>query len=210
MTQETTEKKRIYPSYDGSVSRDAKERRNGHRGHVFWLFGLSGSGKSTLAYGLERLLHRDGVLVQVLDGDNVRTGLNSNLGFSDEDRCENIRRIAEVAKLFVSSGNVVIVSFITPKKSYRELAKSIVGEGDFTAVYVNASFEACAARDVKGLYAKAKAGEVKQFTGKDSVFEPAQNDEALILNTEASNYESCLETLTKCVREKIQQENAKK
>ncbi|MDG2170836.1 MAG: adenylyl-sulfate kinase [Opitutales bacterium] len=192
MTQETKE---IHPDFSGLLPREVKEGRLNQRGHVFWFYGLSGSGKSTLAYALEKKLFAEGYFVQILDGDNVRIGLNSNLGFSDEDRCENIRRISEVAKLFAQSGIVTLVSFITPKIELREQARTIIGSDDFTEIYVEASFETCAERDVKGLYAKAKAGELKQFTGKDSAFEPPEGDSAIIVNTEAKTILECSNSL---------------
>lgn len=192
MTQNTKE---IHPDFSGLLSRELKESRLNQRGHVFWFYGLSGSGKSTLAYALEKRLFAAGYFVQVLDGDNIRTGLNRNLGFSDEDRSENIRRIAEVAKLFAQSGIVTLVSFITPKIELRERARDIVGAGDFTEVYVEASFETCAERDVKGLYAKAKAGEIKQFTGQDSAFERPTDDEVLTVNTESKTVGECSNSL---------------
>jgi adenylylsulfate kinase len=133
--------------------------------------GLSGSGKSTIAIALERELHQRGRFCAVLDGDNVRTGINSNLGFSDADRMENIRRIAEVAKLFVQNGAVVICCFVSPTVAMREQAKAIIGEGDFIEAFIDTPIEVCEARDVKGLYAKARAGEVKDFTGISAPFE---------------------------------------
>lgn len=192
MTQKTEE---IHPDFSGLLPREAKEGRLNQRGHVFWFYGLSGSGKSTLAYALEKKLFAEGFFVQILDGDNIRTGLNSNLGFSDEDRSENIRRISEVAKLFAQSGIVTLVSFITPKIALRDQARSIIGEDDFTEIYVEASFETCAERDVKGLYAKAKAGELKQFTGKDSAFEPPEDSKVLTVNTESKTVEECSKSL---------------
>lgn len=183
----------LHPTFDKMLPREAKEELLGQRGLVVWLYGLSGSGKSTLAHLLERKLHEEKIFTKLLDGDNVRTGLNNNLGFSDEDRQENIRRVAEVAKLFSDAGVVTIASFITPKNELRASAREIIGDADLLEVYVKASFETCAERDVKGLYAKAKAGEVKQFTGKDSAFEePDQAD--LIIDTEA---ESEAESLAK-------------
>jgi adenylylsulfate kinase len=192
MTQDTKE---IYPDFSGLLPREVKEGRLKQRGHVFWFYGLSGSGKSTLAYALEKKLFTEGFFVQVLDGDNIRTGLNSNLGFSDEDRQENIRRIAEVTRLFAQSGIITLVSFITPKIALRELAKSIVGAEDFTEIYVEASFETCAERDVKGLYAKATTGQVKQFTGKDSAFEPPMDPAILKVNTESKSIGECSKSL---------------
>lgn len=184
----------LYPQFEKMLSRREREERLGQRAHVFWLYGLSGSGKSTLAIALEKTLFAQGRIVQVLDGDNIRTGLNSNLGFSDEDRLENIRRIAHVARLYADSGVVVITSFITPREELRQLAREIVGPADFSDIYVKASYEACASRDPKGLYAKVKAGEVKQFTGKDSGFEePAAPD--LLIDTEHETVEQSLQAL---------------
>ena len=192
----------LYPVFDKMLPRSAKEELLGQSGLVIWMYGLSGSGKSTLANLLERRLHDLGRLVKVLDGDNVRTGLNRNLGFSDEDRLENIRRVAEVAKLFAECGVVTIASFITPKNELRRLAREVIGDADLLEVYVKASFETCAARDPKGLYAKAAAGEVKQFTGKDSAFEePGQPD--LIIDTESLGEEECLSILLSAALEKV-------
>ncbi len=169
------------------LSRDAKESKLGQRGHVFWLYGLSGSGKSTLANAVERKLAECGIVTKILDGDNIRSRLNKDLGFSDEDRRENIRRISEVARLFLDAGIVVLTSFITPKREFRAAAADIVGKDDLTPVYVEASFETCAARDVKGLYAKAASGQVAQFTGKDSSFEaPDSADKDWIISTESN------------------------
>lgn len=191
----------LYPVFDRMLPRAAKEELLGQSGAVIWMYGLSGSGKSTLANRLERELHSAGRLVKVLDGDNIRTGLNRNLGFSDEDRLENIRRVSEVAKLFADSGIVVIASFITPNNELRRLARGIIGDEDFLEVYVKASFETCAARDPKGLYAKVKAGEVKQFTGRDSAFdEPEQAD--LVVDTEAFSEDDCLALLLTASQEK--------
>lgn len=192
----------IYPVFDKMLPREAKEELLGQRGAVIWMYGLSGSGKSTLANLLERRLHEQGKMVKVLDGDNVRSGLNSNLGFSDEDRLENIRRVAEVAKLFADSGIVTVTSFITPNNELRDLARGVIGDDDLLEVYVKASFETCAERDPKGLYAKVKAGEVKQFTGKDSAFEePTRPD--LVIDTEALSEDEALGQLLSAVQEKI-------
>ncbi len=145
----------------------------GQRGVAVWLTGLSGAGKSTIAQGLEQALYRQNILTQVLDGDNVRTGINNNLGFTDADRTENIRRIAEVAKLFVHCGIVTICSFVSPTVAIRQLARQIIGnKPDFLEVYINASLEVCEQRDVKGLYQKARAGLIPDFTGIGSPFEP--------------------------------------
>lgn len=186
----------LHPTHDRLLPRAEKEARLRQRARVVWLYGLSGSGKSTLANGLERRLHAEGFTTHLLDGDNVRGGLNRDLGFSDADRAENIRRVAEVAKLFVQAGVTVIAAFITPQRALRQLARGIIGAEDFLEVYVAASFEACARRDPKGLYARAGAGQVRQFTGRDSVFEPPAPDEAaLVLDTEAGPLEQSLEKL---------------
>ena len=195
----------IHPTFGQLLDREAKEALLNQRGLVVWLYGLSGSGKSTLATALERRLHEEGVFTQVLDGDNIRTGLNNNLGFSDEDRSENIRRIAEVAKLFAASGVVTITSFICPRNELRTLAREIVGQADFLEVYVECSFETCEQRDVKGLYAKAKAGQVQNFTGRDSSFEaPEPRDAAdLILNTDNQAEGESLDQLYHAVRPRV-------
>lgn len=195
----------IHPTFGQLLDREAKEALLNQRGLVVWLYGLSGSGKSTLATALERRLHEEGVFTQVLDGDNIRTGLNNNLGFSDEDRSENIRRIAEVAKLFATAGVVTITSFICPRNELRALAREIVGQADFLEVYVECSFETCEQRDVKGLYAKAKAGQVQNFTGKDSSFEaPKPRSVAdLVLNTDNQTEGESLEQLYQAVRPRV-------
>lgn len=195
----------LHPIFDRVLGRAEKEAKLSQRGRVIWLYGLSGSGKSTLAIALERKLHAQGVTTHLLDGDNVRTGLNRDLGFADADRSENIRRIAEVAKLFVQAGVVVIASFITPQRAHRQLARTIIGGDDFIEVYIAASFEACAQRDPKGLYAKANAGGVQQFTGKDSSFEtPAVDDGGVLtINTEAGTPETSLAQLHAAVLPRI-------
>ena len=195
----------IHPTFGKLIGREAKEALLNQRGLVVWLYGLSGSGKSTLANALERRLHGEGVFTQALDGDNIRTGLNSNLGFTDDDRRENIRRIAEVAKLYTSAGVVTIASFICPRIELRALARGIVGAADFLEVYVECSFETCEQRDVKGLYAKAKRGGVKQFTGKDSAFEPPEPRDIadLILNTDEQEESASLEQLYRTVQPRV-------
>ncbi len=186
----------LYPIFDRVLSRPEKEARLGQRARAIWLYGLSGSGKSTLAVSLERRLAADGLVTHLLDGDNVRTGLNRGLGFSDADRAENLRRVAEVAKLFVQAGVVTLCSFITPLRAHRAQACEIIGAADFIEVYVEASYEACVRRDPKGLYAKAAAGGVAQFTGRDSSFEPPLAGEAsLILPTESESPEASLARL---------------
>jgi adenylylsulfate kinase len=197
-----TQGKNIHAIFDKLLPRSEREQLLGQRAKVLWLTGLSGSGKSTLAVGLQRALHADGKLVYVLDGDNVRTGINNNLGFSEEDRTENIRRIAEVAKLFLDAGVITICSFVSPTNEIRALAKGIVGENDFLEVYVNASLDACEQRDVKGLYAKARKGEIKDFTGIHQPFEaPVKAD--LELRTDQLSIEECLGQLTTFVNKHI-------
>ena len=149
-----------------------KETMLNQRARVIWMCGLSGAGKSTLAARLDQELYNRGYLAQVIDGDVVRSGLNKGLGFTEEERHENLRRVAEVAKLFVGCGVITIVSFISPTLNYRSMAKSIIGEEDFIEVYVNSPLEICEDRDIKGLYKKARNGMIKDFTGIDSPFEP--------------------------------------
>ncbi|MEN8774239.1 MAG: adenylyl-sulfate kinase [Akkermansiaceae bacterium] len=172
----------IHTQFHRFVSPDEKQELLGQKGVVLWLYGLSGAGKSTIAAALERDLHDEGKFVVILDGDNFRHGLNSDLGFSDEDRFENVRRVAEVAKMFASQGVIVVVGVITPKRALRDLARKVVGDS-FVEIYIHATFETCASRDPKGLYAKVAAGEIKQFTGKDSGFEEPDSPDILI-NTE--------------------------
>jgi len=173
-----------------TLPRPDKEQLLGQRGVVLWFCGLSGSGKSTIASGAERVLHQQGRMTVRLDGDNLRTGLNANLGFSDDDRLENIRRTAEVAKILSSNGIIVLCSLITPRGIHRDLARGILGE-DFAEIYVKASYEACERRDVKGLYAKAAKGEVAHFTGRDSHFEEPQQAE-LTIDTEKLSVEDAV------------------
>lgn len=163
--------KHIYPIFDRMLQRSDRETLLKQRGKMIWFTGLSGSGKSTLAIALERELHNRGLLCRILDGDNIRTGINNNLGFSEEDRIENIRRIAEVSKLFVDSGVITIAAFISPTNDIRKMASSIIGGDDFIEVFVDTPLEVCEQRDVKGLYKKARAGEIKEFTGISSPFE---------------------------------------
>jgi adenylylsulfate kinase len=165
----------IHPIFDRLLQREDRENRLGQRSKVLWLTGLSGSGKSTIAQHLERKLYNEGFFAQVLDGDNIRSGMNSNLGFSPEDRTENIRRISEIAKLYLESGVVTINSFISPTIAIRQMAKNIVGADDFIEVYINTPLEVCEARDVKGLYKKARKGEIKGFTGIDAPYEAPVN-----------------------------------
>ncbi len=180
------------------ITREEKENRLGQHAKVFWLTGLSGSGKSTLANALEKSLFNDGYHALVLDGDNIRTGINSNLQFSPEDRKENIRRIAEVAKLFISQGQICIVSFISPTIEMRKMAKDIIGEKDFVEVFIDTPIEICEQRDVKGLYKKARAGEIKDFTGVNAPYEiPVHPD--IHIRTENNSLEQSLSELQKLI-----------
>ena len=188
----------IHPEFHRFLNRHDKETLLGQKGLVVWMCGLSGSGKSTIANAAERVLHQQGRFTIILDGDNLRTGLNSNLGFSDLDRLENIRRISETAKVLAANGVITFVSAITPRGELRDLARGILGD-DFFEVYVKASLEACEKRDVKGLYAKAAKGEIAHFTGRDSSFEPPVNPQ-LVLDTEQLTIEDAAFELLEAIR----------
>lgn len=175
---------------DYSVQKEERNKLLGHQSPVIWLTGLSGSGKSTIANLLSKTLHESGNLVYVLDGDNIRSGLNKDLGFSDDDRKENIRRISEVAKLMSEAGLIVVTAFISPFREERLTAKNIIGE-NFIEVFVDADLEVCETRDPKGLYKKARSGQIPNFTGIDSPYEPPLNPD-LSLNTSTSDLESCV------------------
>ncbi len=172
----------IYPIFDKMLARTDKEQLLKQRGMMIWFTGLSGSGKSTVAIALERELHKRGLLCRILDGDNIRTGINNNLGFSPEDRIENIRRIAEVGKLFVETGIITLAAFISPNNDMRRMAAEIIGKDDFLEVYISTPIEECEKRDVKGLYAKARRGEIKEFTGVSAPFEVPEHP-AISLDT---------------------------
>jgi len=191
----------IHPEFGRFLKRSDKETLLQQRGVVCWMYGLSGSGKSTVANAAERVLHQEGRFTTILDGDNLRSGLNKNLGFSDDDRRENIRRTAEVAKVFASQGIVTFVSVITPRLEFRDLARDITGD-DFFEVYVRASYETCAARDPKGLYKKAADGTLTSFTGKDSLFEEPQHPD-LILDTESASLEDNTFQLIEALRSRL-------
>ncbi len=193
----------IHPIFDRLLQTETKEKQLNQRGKVIWLIGLSGSGKSTIAQHLEAKLYDKGFLTQVLDGDNIRSGLNKNLTFSVEDRLENIRRISEVAKLFANCGIVTLASFITPTEAIRQMAKEIIGEDKYIEVFVSTSLEACEDRDVKGLYNKARQGIIKNFTGIDSVFETPQSP-AIIIPTEGFTVEESVQKLYDFIIEKIE------
>ncbi|MDE5701031.1 adenylyl-sulfate kinase [uncultured Bacteroides sp.] len=197
------ENNHIYPIFDRMLARRDKEELLKQRGVMVWFTGLSGSGKSTIAIALERELHKRGVLCRILDGDNIRSGINNNLGFTEADRVENIRRIAEVSKLFVDTGIVTIAAFISPNNDIREMAAGIIGHDDFLEIYVSTSLEECERRDVKGLYAKARKGEIKNFTGISAPFEaPARP--ALTLDTAVLSVEESVGKLLELVLPKIQ------
>jgi adenylylsulfate kinase len=187
--------------HEGNVNREDREKLLAQRGVTVWLTGLSGSGKSTVAVAAEHALLERGRLAYVLDGDNVRHGLNSNLGFSPEDRTENIRRIGEVAKLFTDSGIVVMTSFISPYRADRDAVRAIMGEGDFVEAYVSADVATCEERDPKGLYKKARAGEIPEFTGISAPYEAPENPE-LVIDTSAQSVEESVAQLVGYLEEK--------
>jgi adenylylsulfate kinase len=185
--------------HKASVSRERREMQNGHRGAIIWFTGLSGSGKSTLAHAVEESLHQKGCRTFVLDGDNVRHGLSADLGFSDKDRQENIRRIGETAKLFMEAGIIVLTAFISPYRADRERIRAMVAPRDFIEIYCDTSIEICEQRDVKGHYKKARAGEIAEFTGVSSPYEIPKKAE-LILNTGEMTLDACVqEVLAKII-----------
>lgn len=190
--------KHIYPIFDRMLQRNDREKLLGQKGIMLWFTGLSGSSKSTLAIALERELYNSGILCRILDGDNIRTGINNNLGFTEADRVENIRRIAEVAKLFVDCGVVTIAAFISPTEQIRQMAADIIGKDDFFEIYVNTPLEVCEERDVKGLYKKARQGEIKNFTGISAPFEAPLNP-AITIDTSACSLEESINLLKKII-----------
>lgn len=192
----------IYPIFDRMLTRADKEELLGQQGIMIWFTGLSGSGKSTVAIALERELHKRGLMCRILDGDNIRSGINNNLGFSEADRVENIRRIAEVAKLFVDTGIITIAAFISPSNDIRRMAAEIIGRKDFLEVYVSTPLEECERRDVKGLYAKARAGLVRNFTGISAPFEVPENPD-LELDTSKLTLEESVNALLEMVLPRV-------
>ena len=174
--------------HEHRVARESKEKRNQHKSRVLWFTGLSGSGKSTVANATEKMLHDMGLQTYILDGDNVRMGLNKDLGFSAEDRTENIRRITEVAKLFADSGSIILTAFISPYREDRDKAREIISNDDFIEIFVSADLSVCEDRDPKGLYKKARSGEIKGFTGIDAPYEAPLNPE-LIVETDKNSIE---------------------
>jgi adenylylsulfate kinase len=193
----------IHPIFDRILDRRQKEELLQQRAVVVWLVGLSGSGKSTIAQALEKRLHEAGYLTQLLDGDNLRSGINSDLGFSAEDRQENLRRTAEISRLFLNCGIITLCSFISPTRDVRQRAKELIGEADFLEVWVKCSFDECARRDVKGLYAKALRGEIKNFTGLDAPFEEPEAP-WLVLNTEERPEAQCVDLLYQQLIQRVQ------
>ena len=196
------ETKHIYPIFDRMLSRSDKEELLKQHSVMIWFTGLSGSGKSTIAIALERELQKRGLLCRILDGDNIRSGINNNLGFSAEDRIENIRRIAEIGKLFVDTGIISIAAFISPNNDIREMAANIIGKEDFMEIYVSTPIEECERRDVKGLYAKARKGEIKNFTGISAPFEAPQHP-ALSLDTSKLSVEESVNKLLELILPRV-------
>ena len=184
----------IFPDFTRSVSRELKEKRLNQKGLVIWFTGLSGSGKSTLTFALEKELFNRGYFTRVLDGDNIRSGINNNLGFTKDDRRENIRRIAEVSRLFAQSGILTLSAFISPTHYIRNMARTIIGPEDFFEVFVSTPLEVCEKRDTKGLYARARAGEIKDFTGISAPFEKPVNPDYEV-NTDGKSVEECINIL---------------
>jgi adenylylsulfate kinase len=195
----------IHPIFDKILNKGHKEALLKQKALVIWMVGLSGSGKSTIAKALEQDLYERGYLTQLLDGDNLRTGINNNLGFSEAERLENIRRSAEVSKLFMNCGVITICSFISPTEEIRKIAKDIIGEKDYFEVYVNAPFEICEQRDVKGLYKKARNGEIKNFTGLTAPFEAPVNPD-VELRTDLKDLDVCKNELLETILKKIKYE----
>ena len=194
----------IHPTFNQMLTRSDKEKFLNQKACVIWMTGLSGAGKTTIAQHIERELNRRGHLTQILDGDNIRSGINCNLGFSPIDRIENIRRISEISKLFINCGVICINSFISPTRKIRHMAMEIIGKEDFIEVFLNAPLSVCEKRDVKGLYKKARAGEIKDFTGIDSPYEDPQEPQIEINTGEYTIEESvkkCMEyILTKVAK----------
>ena len=188
-------KENIFTSFDDILQREDKESLLKQKSKVIWMTGFSGSGKTTVAKGVERYLHSQGILNQLLDGDNIRVGISNNLSFSSEHRSENIRRIAEVSKLFLNCGIVTLNCFVSPTIEIRNIAKKIIGEENFIEVYINATLETCENRDIKGLYKKARKGEIKDFTGISAPFEAPENPEIEINTSELSIDESVQKVL---------------
>ncbi len=195
-------KNNIYPIFDKMLTRADKEELLHQHSVMIWFTGLSGSGKSTIAIALERELQKRGLLCRILDGDNIRSGINNNLGFSEEDRVENIRRIAEIGKLFVDTGIITIAAFISPNNDIREMAANIIGKENFLEIFVSTPIEECERRDVKGLYAKARRGEIKNFTGISAPFEAPEHP-ALSIDTSKLTVQESVNKLLELILPKI-------
>lgn len=187
--------------HHATVTRARREAQNGHRGAIIWFTGLSGAGKSTLAHAVEETLYQQGCRTFVLDGDNVRHGLSSDLGFSSKDRVENVRRIGEMAKLFMEAGVIVLTAFISPYRADRERVRGMVEHGDFIEIFCDSPIEVCETRDVKGLYKKARAGQIKEFTGISSPYEVPGNAE-LTVNTGSVELEECVRQIVELLRQR--------
>jgi len=199
MTEQRRSKNVVWQKND--VSREEREKRRGHRGAVLWFTGLSASGKSTLASRVEKRLFEEGYFAYVLDGDNVRHGLNGDLGFSPDDRVENIRRVGEVAKLFAEAGTVVVTAFISPYREDRDRIREIMTrDGDFVEVFVSCPLEVCEARDPKGLYARARSGEIRDFTGIDAPYETPEAPE-IVIETNLYDVEACVDQVMTYLRD---------
>ena len=192
----------IFPVFNKIISKEKKEKLLNQKGKVFWLTGLSGSGKTTIALQLEKELFKLGFVVQILDGDNIRAGINNNLSFSENDRNENIRRIAEVSKLFLNCGIITINCFVSPTIIMRQSAKKIIGKENYYEIFINADLETCEKRDVKGLYKKARNGEIKNFTGIDSKYEKPINP-SLVIKTSQLSIDQSIEIILKNVLPQI-------
>ena len=192
----------IHPIFDRMQSREEKEQQLGQRGITVWFTGLPGSGKSTIAIALEQRLSQMGILCRILDGDNVRTGINRGLGFSEEDRRENIRRIAEVCRLFTHTGIVTLAAFVSPTQELRTMAEEIIGAEDFAEIHVSTPLEECERRDIKGLYAKARRGEIGDFTGISSPFEEPQHP-ALRIDTTNKRVDECVDEVLNIIEKRI-------
>ena len=191
-----TSSENIFPVFDKIISKEKKEKLLNQKGKVVWLTGLSGSGKTTIALQLEKELFKLGFLVQILDGDNIRAGISNNLSFSESDRAENIRRISEVSKLFLNCGVITINCFVSPTKKMRQNAKKIIGKENYYEIFINADLETCEKRDVKGLYKKARSGEIKNFTGIDAEYEQPNNP-SLEVDTSQLSLDQSIEIILK-------------
>ncbi len=195
--------KEVFPIFDKVISKELWEQKLKQKAKVLWFTGLSGAGKTTLALALEKKLFKRGFYVKVLDGDNIRSGINNNLGFTESERKENIRRIAEISKLFLNTGFITINAFISPTKEIRDMARDIIGKENYLEIFVNASLAVCEKRDTKGLYKKAREGKIKNFTGIDSPYE-APKDCYMEINTDLMSIEESVEKLTENILRQIE------